>query len=284
MRLTQIRVDAAIDDILGLALIKRTSDTLSIHRLQQKAFIEFEPRTLPLKTALERAASLLRYCYPYSDSVVSHYHETTECCLDRWHACAKYLPHALSLARIYEKEEKVISTLPASSDAIRLWTDCGWFLYGNEAFYEGEKLLEIAEHACDKNYGVEYSSICTHFAVLYYWLHEIKKAREKVGIALTLRSGYLAVASEERASVVDLCGMVYFSEGDYEAALQLFKDCATVYRILLEKKEVSVGYVSTNHLNISMAYLQMGDVDNATKALGTAEDLVEKKSSHLGSL
>ena len=121
------RVEDAIDALAKYALIKREGNVISLHRLIQKAFF-FSLEEIERQKVFEAAVKLVNSAFPKQINARP--------LLDRWNECQKYIQHALTLAKIFQKHNNSrvpIQTLPELSELLK---NCVWsvrfaFLFGS---------------------------------------------------------------------------------------------------------------------------------------------------------
>ena len=250
---------------------------ISLHRLVQVAFLErnFEPGSPDLQKLFEEVSTVLHHEFPQSKST-SYW--------GRWQACAKYLPHGLSLIRFYRKQSVFKPRLHASKDALWLWIDCSWYLYESGDFQESVALLETATNACDDTSGLQYAYLQSHISCSYFELHDVEKAKEAIEMAVSIREKLLPEDDLDRVNGVSNHGLILLSECEFEKALDVFKHCAKIRGEIVQKGKTKIDYLAASHLHMAMAYVQMGKLDEADRALDKTEELIRHDYEYLKSL
>ena len=248
-------MEQIFDTLMRVALIKRASGSVSVHRLIQNSFLQmnFYDKFEKVQGFFDTACQLLNYRYPKSDTGYSH--------MGKWEACARYLPHVTSMAHLYEKHTRLKAKLTASTEFMRMVRNCAWFQYECSNHRACLDLLEIGMHGCADKSGLEYAHFCSHAACALYELHEVPRGREFMEVAVQTRVRLLGPDDGQLANAFSNKALLELSDCNYKEALRLFEDALKI------RKRINNYYIASNHALLGLTYVFMGDSSQAEREL-----------------
>ena len=165
---------------------------------------------------------LLNYWFPKMGGSVSLY--------DRWEECARYLKHALSLAKLFKSSSSSDSALKSSPNLDELLKNCAWYQYEIGEHDESLKTLGIAFGACEDKTGLIYSQLCNNAACIYYELNDLNNCRKYNEDALNIRRKKLKSDDVDLANTYSNLGCLLLSENRLDDSLEMYRKAENIER------------------------------------------------------
>lgn len=137
----KVKYNDAIGALVQLSLIDRENNTITMHRMIQKATLHRMKPDIFLAT-FQMATTLAWKVFPSSDTYTLWPH---------WPEAQKYLPHVLKLQQNYE----LLGTNPTSEHLASLFTECGKYLKERALFDQSIRVVTLAKTIWEEIYGLE---------------------------------------------------------------------------------------------------------------------------------
>lgn len=245
-------MDGALDQLHKAALIKAEGDSVTIHRLVQKSFLEtcIDPHPSRLQEIFNKACKALNYRFPKSDTEWSHF--------GRWEACARYLPHVLAVANLYDtrsRSAKMRLTMP--EELVRLIRNTVWYQYEAGNHEAALTLLDIGYRGCADESSLDYAHLCSHGACVLYERNSVAKGQERINKALEIREPRLDQWDGQLGNTFSNKGLLEASECRYAEALEFFD------KSLLIREKLRNIYLAANYILRGMTLVLMGHLERA---------------------
>ncbi|KAA8632136.1 hypothetical protein SMACR_07009 [Sordaria macrospora] len=220
-------LDEAADQLKGLALIRRTGNTISIHRLLQSSIYS----NIPIKErqpVFDGAAKLVNFVFPKQKDI--------EPLGDRWPQCRKYIEHAQTLAALFTSAFEIAkSRLNPSPELQELTKNAAWYLYETGEHRSCYNMVEQAWEMCpDPQNSVIYAHLCNTAGVVHFDWNELSKSEEMHKKCLEIRSKLLPENDPTLSGSHFNLGQVYSALGKHKEAEDEFE----IYRQIIERSGV----------------------------------------------
>ncbi|KAI1130212.1 hypothetical protein F5Y10DRAFT_263299 [Nemania abortiva] len=262
----------AVNELMKRALIKVSDETITIHRLVQKCFLETRMQesshaaqaySAERQEQFDTVCKVLNSRYPKSDVSMSHW--------GRWEICARYFPHVLSVAHIYEAQARTTdSKLVMSNELSRVIRNCAWYQYECGNHKECLELVEIARNGCEDRAGLEYAHICSHGACAHYELHQVAKGKELIEQSFNIRIKLMNSNDGQLANAYNNRGLLEASECRWDEALKSFDES-----LKIREKDNNI-YVAASHLLKGMAYISLNRLEEGERELLMTKNLCKE--------
>ena len=246
--------------LFNFALIKRQGNEVSLHRLVQKAFID-SPHgygSSGCQKGLDAAATLVNHHFPKMGGSLSLF--------ERWSDCTPYLPHALSLAKVYKTPQQSKQRLKSSADLDELLKNCAWYLFEIGEFGESLMLLDIAFDACEDKEGLIYAQLCNNAACIYYELNDLVRCRESNELARKIREEKLKSDDVDLANTYSNIGCLLLSERRLDDSVEMYR----------RAEEIEVKHAGDDPNYLCMTLLCLGRVYSVKKDFETAQSYYDR--------
>lgn len=208
--------DSAKEKLSELALIDVGEDLISVHRLVQTSFLH-SAKTEFLRDIFGAMALVLNSLFPKQVFGRPMFTE--------WPNCTKYIQHVLSFARRWEQFENHLTVSP---ELLQLFSNATWFLHETGESEGCRVLFEIGEKLCVQKDSLVYSHLLNTAGAHYFEVNNMKLCREKLQAAIEIRSKHLDENDEDLCCTMHNMGNLESAEGNYDAALGLFRKAQKV--------------------------------------------------------
>lgn len=208
-----------------------------------------------------------------------------------WHLFKDFLPHVLSLQRVYTQR------LPAIAPAIRpaeLFRDAGVHLWQRGMIDDALRLLNSAEAILDQLDGDEDQlradiHIASSLLIQYFGISHRAESKDRFAKIIAIRKKLVERAGPKSHSKEDdvLLYNAYADYGnsllqfnDYKAAEPIYQDCYDKYREWGTEDEIPFEYAKFNH---HMAFCRMyhRDFETAFKLSEKAIELISRQNGQV---
>lgn len=264
------KMDEIIRELLRFSLIRRNSQTLTIHRLVQAVIRDSMDEEAEHIWA-ERAVRTVYHAFPDQVNEVQ-----------TWRQCQRCLPHALVCASLIERYRL------AFPEAARLLNQAGYYLREQAQFGEAERLFQQAlevrkqilasEHPeTEKNFNSLAESF-NNLARLYFDQYRYAEAESFYEQALNNREKVLENASLSVAQALNSLALNYRYEKKYAEAEPLF-----LRALEIREQKLGLEHTETAHClnNLALLYKDQGKYAEAEqifkRVLAIREQLVSRE-------
>ncbi len=130
-------------------------------------------------------------------------------------------------------------------------------------------------HGCTDKTSLDYAHFCSHAACALYELHEVRKGRQLIEIAVQTRTRLLSKDDGQLANAFNNKGLLELSECNYPEVLSLFK---ASFRI---RKSTNNNYVSASYFLMGMTLIFMEEYQEAETELDQCARLCKEAGPRL---
>lgn len=255
-------------------------DVYSVHRLLQHRLLQdLTKKPKDREETFHLAFELIRERLPRPSLGV---HDPA-----KWNAFKEYLPHVLTLQRIYDD---AVPPIAPSVELANLFKDGGVHLWQRGMIYDGLRLLKSAETIldlldCQEDQMRIDIHIATALLIQYFGISHRKESKERFWKILQIRkkaawaSTNASIPTKEHGllvcnSLADY-GNSLLQFNNYKEAEPIYQDCHAKYQIWGTEEEIPFEYAKFYH---HMAYCRMyhKDFDGAIKLAERAVELVSR--------
>jgi tetratricopeptide (TPR) repeat protein len=209
----------------------------------------------------------------------------------KWNVFKEYLPHVLSLQRVYYEGQGVIAPFVRLAELFR---DGGVHLWQRGLIYDGLRLLNSAEAILDKLQCDEYQlradiHIATALLIQYFGISHRAESRDRFSKILQIRKTLADNAAPETYTKEDEIplynamadyGNALLQFNQYQEAEPIYQECHHKYWEWGTEDDIPLEYAKFNH---HMAFCRMfhRDFENAIKLSEKAVELVSRQSGQV---
>jgi hypothetical protein len=203
----------------------------------------------------------------------------------KWNAFKEYLPHLLTVQRIYD------DTVPRITPFVRLanlFKDGGVHLWQRGMIYDGIRLLKSAESILDLlDYQEDQMRIDIHVAmallIQYFGISHRKESKDRFLQILNLRKNASRASKATSGDGLLWCnaladyGNALLETNNYKAAESIYQECHVMYQAWGSEEDSPFEYAKFIH---HMAFCRMyhTDFEGALKLAQRAVELVTRES------
>jgi tetratricopeptide (TPR) repeat protein len=258
--LTTLRVERAATKLKKAALIRRTGNVISIHRLlQQSLYCSLSQEEA--QQAFDGAVKLINRAFPKSVN--------SRPLLDRWPACEVAIQHAMTLAKkFHQAANKKKHRLRTSPELQELMKNSVWYslllsfllrhcllrdryLYEIGEFDDALKLLDMAYTVCPDKTTLVYAHLCNSAAAILFELNDLKKCKEMDDKAFAIRSTLLPEDDLDLAACFHNLGLLEGAQGRQDESMALI---ARAERARVKAGEEAIISLGLGHLIYGRAH------------------------------
>lgn len=282
-----MRYRRMIDDLGGRKLIsikkQDGKESYSVHRLLQHRLLQ-DLEGADRETIFNMTFELVRDRLPRPSI------DTPDS--NKWNVFKEYLPHVLSLQRIFDDTLPIMTPFVGLSELFR---DGGVHLWQRGLIPDGLRLLNSAEAIldkleCDEDQLRADINIATALLIQYFGISFRAESRQRFAKILEIRRKFEANAAPGTFTMDDelrLCnanadyGNALLQFNNYKEAEQIYQQCHDKYRQWGTEDDIPLEYGKFNH---HMAFCRMYDKDfkTAIKLSAKAFELVTRgQSDHI---
>lgn len=256
--LTHYRVSDIIDELIGLALVNRDSETnkLSIHRLVQSE--------VRIQTGNDLQVAFNNVSFLLSESFPKQVHGRTF--EPRYEECAGLIQHLYALRDHLRDGPYAGGKLQPTHNFCRVMCNAAYYLVEKGATKELQQTIEVAMDAfqrteLNRQDPLAYAHLCNSAALEREMSGDFLAAQELLNTAMDIRTRELPPGHEAIWGVNVNLGNLCISRGQYNDALRFHNICRETANTEF------VGNVTATLGNLARAYTALGRFDEAEETL-----------------
>ncbi|KAF2105612.1 hypothetical protein BDV96DRAFT_694735 [Lophiotrema nucula] len=217
---TEIMLQSSLLKLRSTAMIQQSSDTVSMHRLTQAAFLDF--LDIAHRSEVFSAASILVHqAFPKQ--------HRGDPLLTQWDVCSEYAPHARSLVEKWQelRRQDLVNAIP--KELIQLLCNAAWYLREIHDF-EGSLLFVDVGLDAMKQAGTssaEWELLHAHLlntrGVVLWNQYDYTESKDALERARDIRSRHMAKDNIELIGTKANLASLVAAEGHYEEAQELYR-------------------------------------------------------------
>ncbi|KAH6661904.1 hypothetical protein B0J14DRAFT_707932 [Halenospora varia] len=209
-----IKVEKAVSQLKGFALVRPTGRFISIHRLLQKAALD--SFTKEYNEAFQAAVNLINHAFPKQVHGRPLYTRGAE--------CQAAIQHSFALTRTWtQRAKKRNSKVDSCEELQQLMTTSVGYMYELGELSEALELLEMAYKMFPGKTTLLYAHLCNSEAAIQFELNSLKRRREMNEKSLALRSAILPDNSVISAGCYVNLRLLNGSESSLDESIALLK-------------------------------------------------------------
>ncbi|KAM0186994.1 hypothetical protein ACHAPI_011422 [Fusarium lateritium] len=255
-------IETALTGLKEMALIRRSGQIFSIHRLTQEAFfLNLSP--IEAQRAFDQASSIVSVLFPKSQDGVP--------LLDQWDLCQATVNHAISLANIFTRRREASgSELIPKEPLQELMKNCVWYLYERGRPFNALELLQKAKAMFPVKDTLIFAHLCNTAHVIYFEINDLDSADRELQKAFEIQANLLAENDTERANTHGNLGALKATQGKYEEAIEHFSIADDARVGAGSAVEIPHAINQTTH---AWVLARMKQYDQAKERLDVARDI-----------
>nr|POE78001.1 hypothetical protein CFP56_09642 [Quercus suber] len=262
-----------VDTLVKNALIKRSGNFLSLHRLVQKAYQDsvFSVRNGDFQKTWVIAVQLVNQAYPsrsYGGTITRAHEE-----------CAKYLPHAVALTDIWNRSQGSREPLQPSSEFTDLINKFTTYEYEMGLNIETLEYLEIGFRATSDKESDTYAQMKETAGKTFQDINDPRNCQDACYTALAIFDKLYQPDNLYSAVVNCHLGNASADEGAYDEALRFHERSAAVQ---VRAGKDALENLALNYLSMGRLYFLKVQKERARELFQLATDAFNTGGSEVG--
>lgn len=251
------------EELLEMALVDATEDSLSIHRLVQTIFL-YHMDSDGLKMSFDVACRLLNSAFPKQ--------RFGRPLIPEWPTCIIFAPHVQSLARKFVEFRHILVTV--DDHFLEVLSNCAWYLHEIGSWNDCLEMARIAIEACPDKDSLIYSHLQNTLGSCAFELNDLDTAREGYESALFIRRRKLDKADEDLLCTLNNYANLQNGSGHPEEALELY---AEVQAFREEMGEDTLVSLALTYCGTGQALVQLRRYEEAKYFYDKSFKIVKEK-------